>query len=353
MSEKISQEQTTENLVIKEITQKQVWEDFMLEQKDKTFLNSWNWGEFQKKMREKIWRFGVYADEQLVGVALVIKVSARRGSFLLIPHGPALLHSAGNSKTEILEILIKKLKEAAEQEKCSFIRISPIWLRNKENAEIFKNLGFRRAPIQTHPEASWKLDITPKEDELLKSMRKTTRYLIKQAQKNKDIEIFQTREIQDLEIFNELHKQVSKTQNFVPFSIKYMKNEFSSFENDNAVSLFFGRYKGEIAAASFVVFWSNVGFYHHAALLPKYRKIPISYLLQWEAIKEAKKRGCVLYDFWGYVDNPKHPWYGPTLFKMGFGGYAIKYVETQDLVLSQRYWLNYIIETARRIKRRL
>jgi len=32
-------------------------------------------------------------------------------------------------------------------------------------------------------EATWKLDITPSEEELLKGMRKTTRYLIRQVQK--------------------------------------------------------------------------------------------------------------------------------------------------------------------------
>ena len=348
-------------------------------QRDKTFLNSWNWGEFQKKMREKIWRLGVYDGEQLIGTALVIKVSARRGSFLLVPHGPAVKNQparigyaegvaggparigyaegvAGgndNVKSKILKILIQKLKEIAKQEKCSFIRMSPIWVRNEENTKVFQDLGFRRAPIQTHPEASWKLDISLSEKELLTNMRKTTRYLIKQAQKNQDIEIFQTQKLEDLDIFSELHKKVSKTQRFIPFSLKYLKNEFLAFNTDNQVSMFFGKYKGEVVAVCFIVFWSGIGFYHHAALLPKYRKIPIAYLLQWEAIKEAKKRGCVLYDFWGYVDNPKHPWYGPTLFKMGFGGYADKYVKTQDLVLSPKYWFNYIIETIRRKKRGL
>jgi len=32
-------------------------------------------------------------------------------------------------------------------------------------------------------EATWKLDIRPTEEELLKQMRKTTRYLIRQAEK--------------------------------------------------------------------------------------------------------------------------------------------------------------------------
>ena len=323
----------------------------MLEQERKTFLNSWHWGEFQKRMREKIWRFGIYNNEELIGAVLVIKVSARRGSFLLVPHG--IITQSPKSKALILKILVQRLKQIAEQENCVFIRIAPIWQRNKENANIFQEIGFRNAPIQTHPEASWKLDISGAEDEILKSARKTTRYLIKQARKNTDIEISQSREIQDLEIFHNLHKQVSKTQKFIPFSLQYLKNEFAAFADDDSALLFFGKYKGEIVAASFLVFWSGIGFYHPAALLPKFRKIPFSYLLQWEANKEAKRRGCGLDDFWGYVDNPKHPWYGPTLFKMGFGGFADKYVKTQDLVLSQRYWFNFIIETARRIKRGL
>jgi lipid II:glycine glycyltransferase (peptidoglycan interpeptide bridge formation enzyme) len=346
-------EKKEQKLAIKEITQKQVWEDFALECEHKTFLHSWNWGEFQKEMRGKIWRLGIFENTNLIGVALAVKVNAKRGSFLLVPHGPVFTVQSSKLKIKSLEILLGKLKEIAKQEKCSFIRVAPIFERNEENVKIFKDLGFRRAPIQTHPEDTWKLDISLSEDELLKNMRKTTRYLIKQAQKNKDIEIFQTQKLEDLEIFDELHKQVSKTQKFIPFSIKYLKNEFLAFSADNQVSLFFGKYKGEVVAVSFVVFWSGIGFYHHAALLPKFRKIPIAYLLQWEAIKQAKKRGCSLYDFWGYVDNPKHPWYGPTLFKMGFGGYSKHYVKTQDFVLSSKYWLNYVIEIIRKKKRGL
>jgi len=107
-------------------------------------------------------------------------------------------------------------------------------------------------------------------------------------------------------------------------------------------------------AGALMVFCSGVGFYHQAASLEKYAKLSIPYLLQWEAIKEAKKRGCKMYDFWGYVDpKSKHPWAGPTLFKMGFGGKPYLYVKTQDLPLSWRYWPTYIFERLRRVKRRL
>jgi lipid II:glycine glycyltransferase (peptidoglycan interpeptide bridge formation enzyme) len=237
-----------------------------------------------------------------------------------------------------------------------FIRINPIWERTIENEKVFKDLGFRLRPLHTHPESSWKLHIDPTEQILLDNMRKTTRYLILKAQKDKDLKIFQSKDIADIEIFNHMHLEVIKTQKFVPFSLEYFKKEFLAFLKDGEVALFFAKYKGKVIAASYGIFWSGIGFYHHAALLPEYKKIPASYLLQWHAIQEAKKRGCNIYDFWGYSDpikNPKHPYSGPTLFKMGFGGYKDEYVRAQDYITSQKYWINYIIETARRIRRGL
>lgn len=341
---------------IREIKDKNIWENFLSGCREKTFLQSWNWGEFQKKMRGKIWRFGIYNNGGLSSVSLVVKVAAKRGTFLLLPHGPVVMEQGTKNREQIIKFFLEKLKEIAKEENCNFIRINPIWQRNEENSSIFRDLKFRPASIQMHPEASWKLDISLSEEELLANMRKTTRYLIKQTLKNPDIQVEKSIDIKDLEIFSKMHQIVSSRQKFVPFSLEYLENEFSAFQKDDQIVLFFGKYKGELAAASFVIFWLGVGFYHHAASLPEYAKLSMPYLLQWEAIKEAKKRNCVLYDFWGYVDpkrQPRHPWAGPTLFKMGFGGRAYEYVKTQDFLLSKKYWLTYIIEKIRKIKKGL
>ena len=71
---------------IKGITDKKEWEDFFLEMEDKTFLQSFAWGEFWQKMGNKIWRLGIYEDS-LIAVMLVSKIKAKRGTFLLIQHG--------------------------------------------------------------------------------------------------------------------------------------------------------------------------------------------------------------------------------------------------------------------------
>ncbi|MDP2664829.1 MAG: peptidoglycan bridge formation glycyltransferase FemA/FemB family protein [bacterium] len=337
---------------VREILQKDAWEKFLSQQTRKTFLHSWSWGEFQEALGNKVWRFGIFAGTELLSVALVVKVHAKRGSFLLVPHGPV----GTVTRVVVLQTLLEELKTLAAKEEVFFIRMNPIWERTEENTKMFQALGFRPAPIQTHPEASWKLDLTPSEDELFHAMRKTTRYLIRHAEKNPDISISSSNDPNDVKVFSKLHNKVSKRQHFVPFSLEYLEKEFGVFSKNNEVALFWAKYKGEIAAGSFVVFWSGIGFYHHAVSLNEYAKYSLPYLLQWEAIQEAKKRGCVLYDFWGYVDPVKHkghPWAGPTLFKMGFGGKAHEYVKTQDFVLSPKYWLTYFFETMRKVRRGL
>ena len=341
-------------LKIIEIENKEIWEDFLRNVKEKTFLQSFNWGEFNKKMGDKILRLGIYKNKELVSTALVIKMKARRGTFLLLPHAPSFA-KASTDKAELLKVLLERLKEIGKEEKAAFIRIAPIWERNEENKKIFKELGFREAPIHVHPELTWELDLGLSEEELLKNMRKTTRYLIRQGLKNEEIKIIKSNDIRDIEKFNNLYLATKTRHQFSPFSLNYLKNEFLSFLADNEISIFLGKYKGELVSSGIFVFWQNIGFYHHGASSLKYPKVPVSYLLLWEAIKRAKEKGCQKFNFWGIapISNKKHPWAGLTLFKMGFGGGSKEYLKTQDFVISNSYWISYFIEKLRKLKRGL
>jgi lipid II:glycine glycyltransferase (peptidoglycan interpeptide bridge formation enzyme) len=372
---------------IREINAKAQWEEFLLDCKEKTFLQSFDWGEFNISLGGKVWRLGVFENGKMVAAAQLIKISARRGKFLFLPHGPVInqneknpaYRQAGKNKNDnaclpdrqvkfkILEILLKELKNIAKEEGCGFIRIAPIWEKNAENEKVFNDIGFRDAPIHMHPEFTWELDLEKSEDALLAGMRKTTRYLIKQAEKNSDIEILRSKDIKDLEQFNPIFRETAKRQHFVPFSLEYLKKEFRSFIVDDKIVFFFGKYKGEIVSAAMIVFWSGKAFYHQSG--STHSKAPVSYLLQWEVIKEAKRRGCDAYNFWGIapfeniagkdggvkteIKDKSHPWHGLSLFKIGFGGRTKEYVKTKDLPLSGFYWLTFIFETLRKKKRNL
>ncbi len=111
------------------------------------------------------------------------------------------------------------------------------------------------------------------------------------------------------------------------------------------------KHNGLPIAAAIILFFGGFAIYHHGASIST--KIPGSYLLQWIAIKEAKKRGKKLYNFWGIApsDKPNHPWRGISLFKQGFGGREVSFGHAQDLPISPFYAISYTIESARKLSR--
>lgn len=344
------------------------WNAFLAKRNPRTFLQSWNWGTFNQQLNKslgyKIFRLGIYDGGKLKGIALTIKITAKRGSFLFIPHGPILddeletkdEHKLTLEESNIHELihLFQFLNSLAKHEKCSFIRVSPLSLLTPRGEEIFKDLGFKRAPTHMHSELNWILDITPSEDNLLREMRKTTRYSINKAEKD-GVVIETSDKLEDVKLFNSIYKSTVDRQNFTPFSLKYLEKEFETFRKTDSALLFFAKYNDEIISTAIIIFENGGAFYHQGASLLKYPKIPASYLLQWEIIKEAKRRGCTFYNFWGIAPEgkKKHPWAGLSLFKKGFGGYAEEYIPAMDLRLNSKYWLTYWIEKVRKAHRGL
>lgn len=337
------------------IDKKDIWEDFFKNVEKKSFLQSWNWGEFHKKIGKKNWRFGIFKDGDTVGICQIVKEIAKRGTFLAITHGPTIKNFENlnfNEKYDILNFLFRKIKDLGRQEKADFIRVGSIFERNQENKDIFKKMGFRDAPTFLNAEETWVLDLSLGEEELLKNMAKRTRYSIKRAQREGVI-IEKSNNIQDIDKFYKIYQQTTKRKNFASYPIDYLKKEFETFSVDNGAVLFFAIAKGEIVSSAIIIFWQDIAIYHHGASLKKYSNLCASELLQWEVIKEAKKRGIKYYNFWGIApENQKnHPWQGFTFFKKGFGGFEEKYLKTQDMPLTLKYWPCFLFETLRRKKR--
>ena len=337
------------DIEIKKIEDEKQWNSFVDEFAPHTFLQSWQWKLSQEIMGNQVFTLGIFKAEEIVGVAFVYKINAKRGSFLFCPHGPLIKENW----QENFKILFEYLQSLAKKEKADFIRISPLEIKTNEKTSFFKNLGFLDAPIHMHPELGWLLDISLSEEQLLANMKKRTRYSINKAKKD-GVEIFSMDNASHVEEFYPIYLETAKRQVFVPFSLEYIKKEFEIFSKENKILVFFAKYKGEIITTAMIIYTNGSGFYHHGASIRKYSNITSAELLQWSAILEAKKRGLKLYNFWGISpeDNKNHPWTGVTQFKKGFGGFAEEYVHAQDYPVTLKYWLNYTIETIRRIKRK-
>ncbi|HEY4694960.1 MAG TPA: peptidoglycan bridge formation glycyltransferase FemA/FemB family protein [Candidatus Nanoarchaeia archaeon] len=327
------------------IDNKKTWEDFVGDFHPNNFLTSWAWGEFNKLTGDDIYRLGLYEAEKLVGVCLAIKVTAKRGNFLLCPAGPLLK----DFKKNRLDFFISELRDLAKRQNLKFIRLRPL-----VTPEIGKDLleEFVKSPTHVHAQVSWLLNLSPSEEELLAAMRKTTRYLIKQAAKQ-DVTVEEKTNFESLKVFENLQDETVKAHHFVPFSNQYLENEFKVFSADNEFKIFLAKKGREVLSAALVVFYGDSAFYHHGASFRS--KIPSSYLLQWEAILTAKRLGKKYYNFWGIAPNEseKHPWHGLTVFKQGFGGYKLEYVWPSDVPLSAFYPLIHLFEKLRNYNRGL
>jgi len=333
---------------IQEITDQKEWDEFFDASNSPSFLQSWEWGEFQKEMGKNVCRLGLYEKSVLVAIALVEKMNSKRGRYLFVPHGPITRSVLAQGPT--LKALRDFLINLAKKEGYLFIRIGPAMENTPQNHELFKNLGFRTAPIYIHSEDFWMLPLQKSEDELLAGMRKTTRYLIKKALRD-GVTIEKNTESDSVKDFLKVYEETIKREQFSPYSDRYIKNEFEAFHKEKNALFLFGKHEGKLLASALILFTKTGAFYHQGASI--HSKIPVPYLLQWEAIKEAKNRGCTFYNFWGVLIPGRTPraWEGLTTFKTGFGGYDYRCVPTQDYVISPKYYLTYFYEKLLQWKR--
>lgn len=332
------------------ITSKKVWENFVLKNSPYSFLQSWNWGEAHVKLNEEIIRLGVYEGKKVVGVALLIHQNAKRGPHFIIPGGPLI--EWDNKK--IRDVLLSAIKKLAKEKQVWFVRIRPEIVDSRENRNMFRNLGFMRAPMHLHAEHTWILDISESEEDILKGMRKNTRYMVRKSlESGLNVKVSTNRK--DIALLYQLQKETAKRHKFVGFSEKLFKAQLETFANDDQIKLFIVSKDKEPLVAALIIFYGNYAYYHHSASSKKARDIPASYLLQWSVIGEAKKRNLKGYNFWGIAPEgvKNHRFSGVTTFKTGFGGERIDWLPAQDLPISPLYWATFIFEHTRRRLRKL
>lgn len=324
---------------ILEIKNKDQWNKFVAENGSQ-FLQSWDWGEFQKSLSRKIWHLAVVKGEDILAGALVIKYNLPLGqSYLYIPRGPVGRHEAGSmkhalSRTEGYE-LFDKIKEIVKKEKSIFIRIEPVTRKMDDFCSMFNvqcSMFNETKPVQ--PKDEWKLDLTPSEEELLKNMHPKTRYNIGLAERHG---VTARKAGKDgLEKFWQLIEETYGKKGLRAHPKEYYKKMLDL----PSAELYFVEYHGLVLAANLMVFFGDTAYYLHGASSEKHKEVMAPYFLFWETIKEAKKRGFKYYNFGGIApegSDEKHPWFGITRFKHGFGGEEVNYAGTWDLPVS-RFW---------------
>jgi lipid II:glycine glycyltransferase (peptidoglycan interpeptide bridge formation enzyme) len=282
---------------------------------------------------------------------LSIIESAKRGRYLTVPAGPII----NWDDKELVSAAFAEMKNIAVLNSCVFVRIRPQLLEDEFSKQIFQVNNARAAQMHLHAELTSRLDMGKSEDELLAQMRKTTRYEIRKAQKL-GVTIETSKDENDVKQFYDYQLETAQRQKFVPFSYKFLLEQFKVFFAADKALLYTAKFEGKILAQAFIIFYGSEAVYHYGVGTEEGRKYPGAYLIQWEAIKEAKKRGQNYYNFWGVAseEEKQHRFYTISIFKRGFGGKDTHYLHAQDLVINKpKYLLNFAVEKLRKIVRRV
>ncbi len=316
--------------------QREEWNRFVTENPYGSFLQSFEWSQFQESLGRQVFRLAI----PHVAQTLVIKYKLPFGkSYLYSPHGPIIDTDIFlKNSVAAFKILSKKVREIAQKEKAIFWRMDPIMSESKEGKGIFKNLGLEKLSREIQPKKTLVLNLGKSKRELLGQMHHKTRYNIRLAKK-RGVSIKTSNSI---DIFWDLLSQTAKRDSFRTHPKEYYQKMLEIF---SPAKLFLAKYKNKIIAADIVVFFGKRAAYLHGASDYKHRNLMAPYLLQWHQILEAKKEGKSLYDFWG-IDEKK--WPGVTRFKKGFGGKEIGYIGAWDLVYQPAWYKIYNL--ARRMK---
>ena len=234
-------------MIIKEIQDKKQWNDFLVANQG-DFLQSWQWGEFQKSLSRKVFRLGIFKNE-LLALALLVKYELPfKKSYLYCGRGPVINNKYPKSEIKnLFELLIGEVKEVAQKESSVFFRIDPnFYSDDKEVENIFQESGFLKSEFYqsavTQPVLVWQLDLAKEEAEIFSQMKEKNRYNIRLAEK-KGVIIRSSKDLKDLERFYLLAYETAKRDSFnLHPKIHYLKL-FQLLIENNMGSLFLAEHE--------------------------------------------------------------------------------------------------------------
>lgn len=309
------------------------------------FLQSKQWYEVNKSIGHKP-IFLMFSEKSY---CLAIIKDAKRGRFLEIPCGPILDYQNRNE----LELAMAEIYRYAKQNNCVFVRFRPNLEETPENRTLIESLPSLSASYFLHAENTVFVDLTQSEEDLLKNMRRQTRYEVRRSEKlNFKVKKSNTPEI--LREFHQIQAETAKRQGFIPPRRKDLNAYAKAFGSD--LQIYRATLDGKPVAYGLVLTDALEGDYFEAASTELNYKFPGAYALQWHVMKDLKKQGKLRYNLWGIAPagQKNHKFAGVTTFKSGFGGEKFDYLHAHDLPVKKlHYGLIRLVEDARRKKRHL
>lgn len=334
------------------------WSRFLELAPDVHLLQTAAWGELKSSFG---WRTSRVVTGN-VGAQILFRPLFLGLTLAYIAKGPvhAAVHSTEEPGADEWEALWTEIDRECSRERAFFLKVEPdVWeaeMGECEGAEPFSaSPGFRLSSQSIQPKRTLIVDLRGSEDDILAQMKQKTRYNIRLAQKKGVV----VRDSADVKTFHHLMQVTGERDRFGVHSLEYYTRAYELFHPQGECELLIAEYQGEPLAGLMVFAHGRRSWYLHGASSNQQRERMPTYMLQWEAMRWARARGCQLYDLWGVPDADEaileegfsrrsDGLWGVYRFKRGFGGRLMRAAGPWDRVYHPLLYTFYRLWAERR-----
>jgi len=330
---------------------KQEWHKIITSLPNLHLLQSWEWGEVKTQFgwtaHHKVW----HVDEQVVAAALVLERTVNLGGISArlrmhyTPKGP-LLSDWGD--TRLRKMVFDDLIAFARSRGAFLLKIDPdavLGYGEPGTSDVkdgfagtalvseLKQTGWRFSGEQVQFRNTVTLDLTKSEEELLAAMKQKTRYNVRLAGR-KGVSV-RSGTAEDFEMLYRMYVETAVRDGFTIRGKKYYLAVWHSFFEGGMFVPLIAEVEGEPVAGLMLFYYGGTAYYLYGMSRDLHRKLMPTYLLQWEAVRTAKEKGCTSYDLWGApnVFDGSDSMAGVYRFKRGLGGEVVRTVGAWDMSL--------------------
>lgn len=225
---------------------------------------------------------------------------------------------------------LEKINAFAKRNRALFVKIEPV---NESQINELKTNRYKLDTWPLTPARTIFLDLTKNEEELLKSFSKDTRQMLKRI-KNQEVRIkpldfgdMNDEKMWTLESFYKIWKVTGQRSKFYIPPFREFRSEVESFAGRSL--LITSHCENWMVSGCLILICNGVAYYHHAASTIEGQNLHSPYGQMWQAILEAKKRGCKKLDLEGIFDprfkSMFKSWLNFSAFKLKWGGEVYEY----------------------------
>ena len=297
-------------------------------------VQSWEWGEFRKKIGLDLVRIGHFEENKLVLAYQMTfhSVPLIKQSVGYLPKGPM-----PDQK------MIDALSDEGIKKNAAYIKIEPNVIISDQRLAYsvpLEQLGLVQSEKSLFTKYNFLIDLTKSEDQLLSAMHPKTRYNIGVALK-KGVEVYESTKNEDFEIYLKLYFDTTKRQRYFGHTPKYHRLAWETLMPAKMARVLIGKYQDKPLVAWMLFNFGDTLYYPYGGSSNEHKEVMASNLVAWEAIRLGKKMNLKIFDMWGALGpdaTEADPWYGFHRFKMGYGPVHVEYVGTYDLILKPSFY---------------